>query len=452
MAAVLDRLPTKPKIYTSVAFVLVVVAGVMGSLFAAITTDMRNRDYYRGQAQILAQNLPVNELKALRGEANDAKTAVYATMKNRMMQTQANDASVRSAYLLGAKDGSVFFFVDSEFTNSPAYVPPGTPYVGASPAVVSALRSSDQAFIEGPIRGHKDIRLSAYAPVKDSSNGRVIGLVGLDIPATAYYFQLLVYASVPLLLAAIPVAGLIRDRKLEAKEREILALKSQFVSIASHELRSPLNGLLWAVQILLQKRSANKDPADNELLSDMYRSVEFSLVTVNEILDFSIFERGAHKKLHKETVDLYSVVQEVQKTLKLSAAEKNIQFASSDEWPDKILTKGDVGALKRAFMNVVSNALKYSPAGSTITFRYRAKDNAHVIAVADQGIGIPANEQTKVLEGYYRASNAKKVQTHGTGLGLWVSKRIMEEHGGSMWLESTENQGTTVHLSVRALE
>ena len=101
-------------------------------------------------------------------------------------------------------------------------------------------------------------------------------------------------------------------------------------------------------------------------------------------------------------------------------------------------------------MNIVSNAIKYSPEKTNIKITYRVSDGEHVIGVSDQGIGIPAGEQDKVLEGYYRASNAATVQADGTGLGLWVSKRIVEENGGRLWLNSKVGHGTTVYIALPA--
>lgn len=442
------RLLSKPKRYTSVVLISVVVAGVMGSMFAAISMDIRNREYFQAQAQTVAQNLPVNEITTLQGEGSDAATLAYMTIKGRMIQLHNSNPDISSAYLLGYRDKQLFYYADSKLENSTGFTAPGTPFKDASVRTVASFHTTDQPFIEGPVKNRKGTWLTTYAPVKDRTSGRTVALVALAVPAYSYYFQLFIYALVPLLLAAIPTAGLIRDRKLENKEREILSLKSQFVSIASHELRSPLNGMLWAIQSLLKKTDAEKDPEQNELLFDMYRSAEASLATVNEILDFSVFERGKEQKLHKDKVNLAQVLNEVQKTLKLGAAEKNIRIRRSEEWPEDLIVLGDVAALKRSLMNLISNAVKYSPDNSVVTLGYRSDKESYIISIADEGIGIPKDEQAKVLQGYYRASNAKEVQAHGTGLGLWMSKLIVEEHSGQLWLDPEVKKGTTVHIAL----
>jgi signal transduction histidine kinase len=248
-------------------------------------------------------------------------------------------------------------------------------------------------------------------------------------------------------LAAIPLAGLVRDRQLEAKDHEITGLKKQFVSIASHELRSPLNGMLWAIQSLLRE-DKNMTKAQQEMLLDMYRSTESSMTTVNEILDLSIFERGQAQNLQNEQVDLGTIVKQIVSTLKLTASEKKIVIKLTGKWPEQIITMGDVSALKRSFMNLVSNAIKYGLYDSVVEIGYRQSGHEHIIAIRDHGIGIPAEEQSKVLDGYYRASNATRQQAHGTGLGLWLARLTVEQHKGRLWINSVENEGTTVYLAL----
>jgi len=205
--------------------------------------------------------------------------------------------------------------------------------------------------------------------------------------------------------------------------------------------------MLWAIQTML-KDNKNLTSEQKELLNDMYHSTEASLVTVNEILDLSVFERGQAGKMQHETLDLVSVVDEVRATLKLGAQEKKIKLSKVGDWPDHTYVSGDVAALKRALMNIISNAIKYSRAETTIELSYHREGDKQVVAVRDWGIGIPKSEQAKVLEGYYRARNAVKIQAHGTGLGLWITKLIIEQHGGTLWLESHENKGTTIFVSL----
>jgi len=443
------RLIFRPTRVASIGMMLLIWVGVAGSLLAGFSTDLRNRDFYAGQAETIASSFTQADVKALNGNQNDLPLLAYESIKNRLVQSRTGNTDVSFAHLIGMRDdGSVFLYADSEPPGNANYSPPGHPYPEASEKLRNSFSGADGPFIEGLTQDRWGWWFTSYAPVKDPQNGRVLAILSIQVPASVYYFRILVYAIVPLLLAAIPLAGLMRDIRISAKEKEIIELKNQFVSIASHELRSPLNGMLWAIQSFIKTPPKGMNKEDKELLHDMYRSAASSLATVNEILDFSIFERGKADHLQRDTVDLKAVFHEVKKTLKLGASEKDIKIELGGEWPDHLFTIGDLGALKRSFMNVVSNAIKYSPEHSVVTITYKLQHGGHLFAVRDHGIGIPEEEQAKVLEGYYRATNAQKIQAHGTGLGLWLCRLVIEQHGGEVWLKSRVGQGTTIYIAL----
>lgn len=440
--AAVKRLIFSPKRYITAVMMLIIWAGVTGSMFAGISYDLRSRDFLKGRVKTVAAALPAVSVGELEGSNKDLQNASYLDLKDRLQLIRGNNTDASSIYLVGMKGSSVTFYADSEAPGTPNYASPGQAYSEASARLRDGF-SSTEPFIEGPVRDHRGIRLSAFAPITDPETNQTVALVGMDVPAANYYTQLIAYAAVPLLLAAIPLAGLLRDIKLASKQWELVQLKNQFVSIASHELRSPLNGLLWGIQSLI-KSPLSKEKPEQELLEDMYRSTETSLVTVNEILDFSVFDHNQAEKLQKVKLDLVSILHDVSSALRLGAKEKNVTLKFEGDWPERVYVIGDVGALKRAFMNIVSNAIKYSSENSEITYHYESKDDKHVVSVHDHGIGIPEREQAKVLQGYYRASNATKVQAHGTGLGLWVTRLVVEQHGGELQLESKEGEGTTI--------
>jgi signal transduction histidine kinase len=439
----------KPKRLTTLVMMLIIWAGVAGSLFAALTTDLSERSYLKSRANTIAASQSFIELNKLEGNETDLKRNEYREIKERLQRIRAENPDLSFIRIAKLEYGAVSFAVDSELIYTRDYTAPGHPHPQASSRFRSAFRSSEP-IIEGPLRDQWGMWMAAYAPVVNPATRDVVGVVAVYTPAVNYYFKLAIYTIIPLLLAAIPLAGLIRDRKLQDKEWEITGLKNQFVSIASHELRSPINGMLWAIQSMLRSGD-NLTKEQQTLLTDMYSSTEASLATVNEILDLSVFERGQGGRLQQEQVDVVAVIHEVSKTLKLGAQEKNIRIIFRGEWPEHAFVLGDVGALKRSFMNVISNAIKYSPTGNKVEITYKHRRGSYEFSVRDHGIGIPKKEQTKVLEGYYRASNAVRLQAHGTGLGLWITRIVIEQHGGSLRLSSKLNEGTVLHVKLPTL-
>lgn len=436
-----------PERFTVFVIMLVILAGLAGSLYAGVSSAHRSRAYLRGQAQTIANALPTNEITALDGAASDVASLPYSNLKNSLTQIQMDNNGLDYVYLLGKNvDGSHFYYVDS---GSEITVAPGQMYSRSNDALGGLFLSSGP-LVQGPSSDFRGNWVSAYAPVLDPISGKIVAVVGVDSSVSTYYADIALYALIPLLLAAIPLAGLFWEIKLRGKQRELLALKNQFVSISSHELRSPLTGMLWAIQSLSRSGASRLNLEQLSMLGAMYHSVESSLATVNEILDFSIFERG-HAKIQLEPTDVSAVIKQVVATLSLSAREKRLVIEPVGTWPRRVYTKGDVAALKRAFMNMLSNSIKYSHDSGSIEITYQRSSNEHVIGIRDHGIGIPKNELDKVMDGYYRATNATKVEVHGTGLGVLVSKKIIERHGGRLWIESEEGTGTDLFIALPIL-
>jgi signal transduction histidine kinase len=443
-----NPLLVKPKRYTTIVMALIVLVGLAGSLLAGYSVRQQARDSLMSRAQTAADALNVKETKSLKGDKSDLNNNAYLDIKRRITKIRDDNPDIRFVYLLGRRGQDIYFMVDSEATNSSAYSPPGQIYPEASTNLKGAFITND-SFIEGPLRDNYGYWLSGLVSIVDPSTGNTVAVLGLDLPAQNYYLQILLYSLIPLLLAAIPLAGLQRDRKLEVKEREIGRLKTQFVSVASHELRSPLAGTLWAVQTFIKPgTNTNLNEHQKGLLNDIYSSTASSLATVNEILDFSIFDRDESMKLQHETIDIIPVLKEAQKLLKLSAEESRVHITFTGKWPTLVETVGDVAALKRAFTNIMSNAIKYSRPNTKVELVYHFQNGQHIVAVRDHGIGIPKKEQGRVLEGYYRATNASKIQSRGTGLGLWITRLIIERHNGRLWLKSKEDEGTIIFVAL----
>ena len=425
---------------------VVVAAGIAGSALAAMNATFTGRDLILSRASTAAHAFSDKEVALLKGDMSDLENPTYKSIKYRLTKIRQDNPDTRFSYLVGIRNNGAFFFADSEPPATSNYSPPGQAYPDATPELLAAF-TEEQTFIEGPVADSYGTWISALAPIVDQSTGKTIAILGIDVPAYSYFRQIAVAAAIPLLLAAIPLTVLLRNQRLTAKEQEVTELKAQFVSVASHELRSPLTGTLWGVQSLLKPKQ-NLTADQRETLMSVYNNTASSLATVNEILDFSIFERSKIEKLQTEPVNLVDVLSDVLKLFTLSAAEAGVTFKYVGSWPKHLVTKGDPNALKRAFGNIISNAIKYSPKGGDIELGFTQQGSNHIIGIRDHGIGIPKAEQRKVLAGYYRAANATKVKTYGTGMGLWITRMILDQSKGSLRLDSSVGKGTTIFVSL----
>lgn len=220
-------------------------------------------------------------------------------------------------------------------------------------------------------------------------------------------------------------------------------MRSELVSIASHELRSPLVGMRWAIEGLM-KSAANK--AEEAKLKAIDDSIIHLQAGTEDILQFTAVT-GA-KKLNLAPVDMRALLQEVLDTQRLVAQQKSVKLVMDDSWPKALTITCDGDRMKRALHNLVSNAIKYTRTNTDVVLSYAKTDKHHQISITDHGIGIPKDEQQRVFAGFYRASNAKASGEKGTGLGLYLTRTILEQHKGKITFTSEEGKGTTFAISL----
>jgi two-component system sensor histidine kinase KdpD len=215
------------------------------------------------------------------------------------------------------------------------------------------------------------------------------------------------------------------------------ATKSTFVAVASHELRTPLTALLGFSELLAQ-RSFDGDEV-RRMADVMNRETQRLVRIVDDFLDLSRLERGLEPRLSRSPVEVATAVAAAIEVLRRSGTHQ-LLVDCADGLP---AVDADPDALDRILKNLVGNAMKYSPAGSSVRITARSRDGAAVeVSILDAGRGIPAEALPRVFEPYYRAPGVGTAR--GAGLGLAVVKSLIDAHGGEIRLESTPDQGTRV--------
>ncbi|WP_157231055.1 sensor histidine kinase [Kiloniella laminariae] len=226
--------------------------------------------------------------------------------------------------------------------------------------------------------------------------------------------------------------------------------KSQFLANMSHELRTPLNAILGFSEIM---KSELMGPLGSQhyksYCQDIHSSGTHLLDLINDILDLSKIEAGAFE-LHDETVDLTQTARAAHKLV--------VGQSSSDHVPvtlnmtlDLPYVRADLRAVKQILLNLLSNAVKFTPQGGEVVLSAEENsDGSLSIAVKDTGIGIPSHELERILEPFIRADTPMTRAFEGTGLGLPLVKSLMEQHGGTLKLESKINKGTTATITFPA--
>jgi signal transduction histidine kinase len=279
--------------------------------------------------------------------------------------------------------------------------------------------------------------------------GRILGTVNL-LRKTAGAFEekqvrlLTTFANQTTI--AIEHARLYRDlsekgRMLEEASRH----KSQFLANMSHELRTPLNAILGYTELILDQIYGEVPEKIREVLERLEKSGRHLLGLINDVLDLSKIEAG-QLSLSLTEYSIKDVVRTVLTAVESLAAEKGLSLKATVD-PEVSLGRGDERRLTQVLLNLVGNAIKFTEVGE-VRVEVTTTDGAFLVSVCDTGPGIAAADQEKIFEEFQQADSSSTRKKGGTGLGLSIAKRIIEMHGGRIWVESTLGKGSTFWFTV----
>ncbi|MEK7090532.1 MAG: HAMP domain-containing sensor histidine kinase, partial [Patescibacteria group bacterium] len=240
-----------------------------------------------------------------------------------------------------------------------------------------------------------------------------------------------------------------RDLDLSRANKELLdldELKSHFVSTAAHQLRTPLTGLKWSLNELIDPEAGGLNEEQEKIVNDMISANNRLIDLVNNLLDLSRLEEGREVFTLKKQ-DIILILENVCDRFQKIADEKGIEL-TLEKPPESMALTVDKEKFIIAVSDIVENAIKYTFPGGRVLVRIIAGGKELNIEVSDTGIGIPAKDLKHIFNRFFRASNAVSLETYGTGLGLSVAKEIVEKHNGSIAVESEEGQGTKVTITL----
>jgi PAS domain S-box-containing protein len=226
------------------------------------------------------------------------------------------------------------------------------------------------------------------------------------------------------------------------REKMIDQLKSEFISIAAHQLRTPLSAIKWAIRLVLDGDMGPLNDKQKKVLLRGYISNERVINLINDMLNVSRIEEG--KFGYNFTVENFGLLlDEVVKNFSEQIKSKNLKFIFKR--PKRLPTvKMDRKKIKLVLENILENAIKYTPGHGTVELKVSRKGEFLKVEVKDNGIGIPTEEQEKLFTKFFRSQNVVRVQTEGSGLGLFIAYNIIKKHNGEIVCKSDEGKGTTI--------
>jgi len=227
-----------------------------------------------------------------------------------------------------------------------------------------------------------------------------------------------------------------KSRQLEAASRH----KSEFLANMSHELRTPLNAIIGFSEVLSERMFGELNEKQEEYLKDIYASGQHLLSLINDILDLSKIEAG-RMELEVADFSLPAAIDNALILVRERASRRGIKLGSAID--DRVgMIRGDERKVKQVLLNLLSNALKFTPEGGRIDVRATINDGMAEISVADTGVGIAPEDQEAIFEEFRQVGTADK-KVEGTGLGLALSRKFIELHGGRIWVKSQSGEGST---------
>jgi len=223
-----------------------------------------------------------------------------------------------------------------------------------------------------------------------------------------------------------------------SKLQELYMIKDNFLSNISHELRTPLTSVIGYTELMLDEKLTEKQRHMTEIV---FRNSKRLSRLIKGLLDSQLIE-SRNLKLIGETCVINGIISAVVEDMKNMAAIKNIQIKI--DIPEPLVVEGDIERLTQVFSNIMDNAIKFTISGE-INIRGEMDNQKVHIQISDTGIGIPKDRLEKIFDRFYQVDSSKVRKYSGTGLGLWISKNIIEAHGGRIWAES-KNSGSTFHV------
>jgi signal transduction histidine kinase len=313
---------------------------------------------------------------------------------------------------------------------------------------------------EGRVRNVDRFNIHSLIAVPIIVKGKILGVLATSVAHPGRQFT---QADLRLALALANRAALaIENSRLYAQERrlrqeledlnqkvqEANRLKTEFVTVVTHELRSPLTSIAGYVDLLLEEEGHEGAETRGTYLHIVKRNADRLLELINDLLDIARLEAGK-LELKRVPLDLDGLIREVSGVLRPQIEGKGQHLRLDLGAPLPVVT-GDPERLTQILLNLVSNAHKYTPPEGSITVATRVERTGVCIAVQDTGIGLSSEEQQQLFTKFFRAQHPLARETGGTGLGLAIARALAELHGGTITVVSTPGQGSTFNITLPA--
>lgn len=281
----------------------------------------------------------------------------------------------------------------------------------------------------------------------DKRPSHAVSATGQRVVVSSYLYKKKDGTSFPVAITATPIVlndtviGVVVVFRDITEEKKIDSMKTEFISLVSHQLRTPLSAMKWFLEMLLNGDAGELTKDQRSFIESVNESNERIVSLVSALLNITRVESGgmiiSPVPTNMETF-IKSIVTGLQTSL--NCKRQKLELSVDKDLPEIAI---DQRLISQVYNNLLTNAIKYSPFDTTISIFVGKENDKLVSKVSDAGFGIPVQDQSKIFKKFYRAENVTKRETDGTGLGLYLAKEILDITGGEIGFTSVENKGTT---------
>ncbi len=231
------------------------------------------------------------------------------------------------------------------------------------------------------------------------------------------------------------------------KLQELDSVKSDFISVVAHQLRTPLSGVKWTLSMLL---SGDMGELNNEQKTFLMKTYESNARMITLVNDMLVADRIQSGRVHYgfKHLDIINLMDNVLFEIAPTASKRNISIIYKNKFENLPQAYVDPETMRAVLQNLLENAIKYTIDGGKVEIDVKQDGEYLLVSIADSGIGIPEDQKGEVFSKFFRARNAIKKETDGSGLGLYIAKTVVEKNGGKIWFETEEGKGTTFYFTV----
>jgi signal transduction histidine kinase len=449
--------------------IIMIATAAAGSAFFLQSRNVMSekiREELRMAAELGAMQIHGDDLAQIHG-AEDQQSAVYLKVVQQLRDIRSSVPGARFAYIFRrtGHPKTLAFVADADATSSDGELDRNhngrvdNDEIAGVPGEL--YDTSDQPELQGPaflqpITSDVYIDqwgalLSGFAPIYDS-RGKSVAVIGIDMDADEFInLSQSAFSPISLLLVLTlgavgsVVIGYVGWSRREKFYRRLDEERSALVGLAMHQIGAPLSSMRWWIDLLKEN---DKEHAANEN-ADAFKELDTAITRMSDLIESlrkatSISEGTVKKTLQK--IDLYEIITDAIAAKELASQKKNQRISLDME--QQINVEVDHDLIEGVVLELLDNAISFSPENTQIEVTAQRKGRTVTVSVRDHGYGVPAADMMNMFREFKRASNATKYKPVGNGLGLFVSRRIIELSGGRMWLESEEGKGTTVWFTL----